>query len=132
MFVRWKERRSADRDRGHAKHGSVTHYAVLVESVRVDGRPRQRFVAHIAGYNEGDSRRAREMQAVYFWRQAEGRLNTLNLATDLRARVEAKLAERMPRPSPEFLAELKRRAAEFNAKIFGGADRVPQMVRDAE
>ncbi len=131
MFVRWKKRRSTDRAFWHAKHGSVTHYAVLVESVRVDGQPRQRFVAHLTSYNEGDNRNA-EMKPVDFWRQAEHRLNGLNLDGDLRARVEAKLAERMPRPAPEFLAELKRRRAKLNAQIFGGADCVPQMVRDAE
>ncbi len=131
MFVRWKKRRSTDRAFWHAKHGSVTYYAVLIESVRVGGQPRQRFVAHLASYNEGDTRRAR-MQHVDFWRQAERRLNELSIADGTRARIEAKLAERVPRPSLEFLAELARQRAEFNAWIFGGADRVPKIVRDAE
>jgi len=56
----------------------------------------------------------------------------LNLAPDVRGQVERKLAERVPRPTPELLAELTRRRAEVNAQIFGGKDRVPKMVSDCE
>jgi len=130
VFVRWKSRKSSYSGRWHWLAERVTHYAVLVESTRVDGKPRQRFVAHLANYHEGG--RVEYYPHVDFWRQVERRLKSLNLAADVRERVERKLAERVPRPTPELLAELSRRTAEFNAQIFGGKDRVPKIVSDCE
>jgi len=128
MFVRWKTRKSTLNGRGRVER--VTHYAVLVESTRVDGKPRQRFIAHIGNYHEGGQ--VGLHPHVDFWRQVEHRLKSLNLAADVRERVERKLAERVPRPTPELLAELSRRRAELNAQIFGGKDRVPKIVSDCE
>lgn len=44
MFVRWKTVKRAN--------GNVMHTAQLVEAVRVEGKPRQKVIAHLGSYTE--------------------------------------------------------------------------------
>ena len=48
MFVRWQSRVRAERnDWALREVGDITWNAILVESVRVDGKPRQNHVAYL-------------------------------------------------------------------------------------
>jgi hypothetical protein len=129
MFVRWKIRKSTDTGgRYFRRRGQATHYAVLVESVRIEGKPRQRFVAHLARIAEG---KQEIHDRADFWRAAISGLDKLGINGPARERAEAKLAEKVRRPTDEETAELRRQHIEFNAQIFGGIERIPKTVLDA-
>jgi hypothetical protein len=74
MFIRWQSRQ-----RRRAKFGrslNDTHWrAVLVESVRVDGKPRQRHIAYLVGFTESAARIA--AQRRFLWGRIEKRLKRL-------------------------------------------------------
>ncbi len=117
MFVRWKSRKSTDGISYHARSNSVTHYAVLVESVRVSGKPQQKFIAHLGNYNEGNRFRSRN-QHIDFWKMIHQRLNELKITGDDRKRIEQKLTERVQQPTEEEIQEAQRQEAAFLARIF--------------
>jgi hypothetical protein len=68
----------------------------LVESVRVDGKPRQRFVAHLAHIDTPLMSEA--LHQGLFWRDVEKRFNELALDEDARGKVRQKLLETVPLP----------------------------------
>ncbi len=90
MFVRWKRRKM----RGKWGRGTYVRYAVLVESVRVEGKPRQRFVAHLAHIPERIAGMA--IHRGLFWRDVNKRLDELQLDGETRARVTSKLLAVVP------------------------------------
>ncbi len=99
MFVRWQRKKRVDRyNWGHLL------CAVLVESHRVDGEPRQRTVAYLGGIRESfiDER---ENEHRAFWRHADKRLDELALDPEARAKVEAAIDSRVRRVTPENQAE---------------------------
>jgi hypothetical protein len=79
----------------------------LVESRRVNGSPRQRFVAHLGtirvwenGEGEvtiGNGGQARQSGIIAFWDRLSRKLDTIAEPYD-RAAVEAMVASRVPRP----------------------------------
>jgi hypothetical protein len=109
VFVRWK-RRPLRRRRETSSPAEQALSAVLVETHRVDGRPRQRVVRYLATIKAG--------QLVYplsverFWQAVDARLAELPLADDQRHVIERKIGEAVPRPDPDVLARTR---AEFEA-----------------
>ena len=98
MYVKWQLR---SRKRGG---GYLLLTAVLVESRRVDGKPRQREVAYLAGIRErfiGE----REDEHDKFWTKVDARLDALGLDTVTRAKIEVIVAKRVPRVTAENRAE---------------------------
>jgi hypothetical protein len=99
MYIRWLVYQS------HAlaswKRNAVGNRltAIVVESVRVDGKPRQRHIASLASIRE------REMDDVrrrcQFWEQVTHKLDRLDnrVSADDRRRIEAALAERVSCPT---------------------------------
>ena len=81
MYVRWQRKKRVDR----YKWGHLL-CAVLVESHRVDGEPRQKTVAYLGGIRESfiDER---ENEHRAFWRHADKRLDELALDPEARAKV---------------------------------------------
>jgi hypothetical protein len=107
MFVRWVEARSISRRR----KGQLNRLrANLVECVRIDGKPRQRFIACIATL--GGERRCGSHPCV-FWDMAGATLEKLNLNPDDRRRIEDALSQRVPRVSDDEMDEWRRGKAEF-------------------
>jgi len=102
MYVRWQRKQRADRD----NLGPLL-CAVLVESRRVDGAPRQRTVAYLGGIREGciESALGRHLN---FWQDVTQRLDQLGdgLAPDQREKVEEALAKRVRRVTDAERAEL--------------------------
>ena len=98
MFVRWQRRGRVRK----AKSPLLT--AVLVESRRVDGKPRQRVIAYLGGIREAHIDE-RERQHRAFWRSVDVHLDALGLDPETRARVEASVESRVRRVTPENQAE---------------------------
>ncbi len=106
MFVRWKRRESTyarERSLTSADERGTTLYAVLVESVRVDGKPRQKFICQLAKVCEKDLNH--QAFPFHFWKKATGKLNTLALDESERKKIEQQLAAKIRRPSDAESAE---------------------------
>ncbi len=101
MFIRWT------RYTTRAKMFYLRNYrqddnrwtAILVESVRVDGKPCQRHVATLASFRDSGSR----YEHLKFWDELTEKLNFLGnrLTPEQRRKIEAKIAEKFPCPSRE-------------------------------
>jgi hypothetical protein len=75
--------------------------AVIVESVRIDGKPRQQHVAWLASITE--SRIEVDHQRRYYWDAVYERRDQLGnrISIDDRRRIEAAVARKVPRLSRE-------------------------------
>ena len=98
MYIQW-QRRSVRRT------GETTLRAVLVQSVRHQGQPRQRCVCYLGAirvrYQQAPAHRQR------FWARVDQRLAPLGLDPATRARLETALAWQVARPTPADLAHLE-------------------------
>jgi hypothetical protein len=108
VFVRWKRRPLQHRHEWSPPDEQAL-YAVLVESARVDGKPRQRVVGYLAAIREGEL--ASALAVERFWRDVDRVLDTLAL-DDKRPSIEGKIAATVPRPDPVVLERTRR---EINA-----------------
>jgi hypothetical protein len=107
MFLRWK-RRTLQRPkyRGISRNGvSVLLSAVLTETVRIDGKPRQRVVKYLGSIQEWRI----EQRAYYilrdFWGPVLSRLDSLDLPKKQRREIEKQIAEVVPKPTKAMLRE---------------------------
>lgn len=119
MFVRWKRRqlrgswgRSWERRTGRKSYALDF---VLVESLRVDGKPRQRFVAHLAHIDEPLMDMA--LQRGLFWQEVNGRLDGLQLDAGTRQRITDKILLVVPLPDEAKLAAEKARLAGLERQV---------------
>jgi hypothetical protein len=97
MFVRWQRRKRRFRAFGGG-HGTDAHWAaILVESVRVDGKPRQQHIGYLGGIT--DSANEITFQRAFFWEQVMQRLDDLanRIRGEDRKRVEEAIAKKVPR-----------------------------------
>jgi len=111
MFVRWQNSETVAKRKQPGKVNRCR--AILVESVRVDGKPKQQYIAFLASFEPDvvaikrdmpEWRQRRQFGAqCRFWRQLNKRLNRLGnrISLDDRHKIEAALAIRVPRPSQE-------------------------------
>ena len=97
------------RYRGRCEIGAHALSAALVESVRVNGSPRQRFVAHLGTVRVWENGRgqvaigrgrASPSDLMSFWRSVAAKLDALNEPFD-REVVESMIGATVPRPSDE-------------------------------
>jgi hypothetical protein len=113
MFVRWQKRERNSRRFPFGSCGTDTHWAaILAESKRVDGKPRQQHIAYLGGINDS----ALELPAHrgYFWQEVTQQLDQLSnrVLKDDRTRIEEAIAEKVPRLTrQEYDAWLVNRAA---------------------
>jgi hypothetical protein len=118
MFVRWQSRKRRRpqfgrfgkqlrggrqwRDRTFAREGTskqdVHWRAILVESVRVKGKPTQRHVAYLAGFTE--SAMVHPSQQCFLWERIEGQLDRLSnrMSREQRRAIEAALIKKIGKP----------------------------------
>lgn len=113
MYVRWKKRQMtrAARGRGPCPIGAHALACVLVECRRVNGRPRQKFVARLGtlqvwenGRGEvaiGTGGRAYPAAIIAFWDRLSRKLDALKVPHD-RDAVEAMISANLPRPDDEM------------------------------
>lgn len=104
MFVRWKQRPLKQAAPWQAKK-TYTMYAVLVESVRVNGAPRQKTICYLGRIQE--HLRERPDAIIRFWKDVEWKLSGLSLAADVRGRIEASLERVIRRATPQEIEEHK-------------------------
>jgi hypothetical protein len=126
MFVRWQHRKKTrpmffGRGRTH-DGGDVRWTAILAESVRIDGKPRQRHIAYLGGYYENDGIGDREE----FWKTVTAHLDRLGLSPAERKKIEADIARKIPRPTKRQLADAERRANKLRATF---ADKIGSKLR---
>jgi len=95
MFVRWQIHRSQALDHWHCKLNDepARFSAVLVETVRVDGRPRQQHIAFLG------STTVNAKDHLGFWCQVTERLDRLSnrLTPQDRKQIVAAIAKRLGR-----------------------------------
>jgi hypothetical protein len=98
MFVRWQKRKLL---RPVFGRGQDVHWsAILVESRRVDGKPRPCHVVYLGGIT--DSAIEIDAQRCHFWDRISARLDALgNRITPAdRNKIEAVIADKVSRPTP--------------------------------
>jgi hypothetical protein len=98
MFVRWQHRTKTRRvvfGRGQA--GDVRWSAILVESIWIDGRPRQRHIANLGSCVEQENT---PVHRAEFWKAVTSRLDRLGnkLTAGDRKKIEAAIARKVRRP----------------------------------
>lgn len=115
MFVRWQY--PCDRKRSMARHyweAKAFRYAVLVESARIDGKPRQRHVAYL-----GDVLHLNDQDVHYrawWWHRMTAKLDQLGnvIPPDQRPRIEAVLAKAV---APVTAAEVTKFDLDYQHKM---------------
>lgn len=98
MFLRAKCRRLVSR---HGVTNRRSFCVQVVASYRKDGKSRQKVVAHLGTVKEQDIHHSglfHTWALEAFWDDATRKLETLNLDPSTRDRLEAALAEKVPRP----------------------------------
>jgi len=115
MFVRWKRRKL--KKRGPDWQVGYALSAVLVQSERVDGKVRQRFVKHLGSIKDWGL--TWQGPRLGFWETAEKALDELDLDPATRQRIEAKLAETVKPFTPEDLARIKKEAEAWRQMMRG-------------
>lgn len=93
MFIKWqtRNRRTSTKTLGHLLTCS------LVESCRVEGKPRHRVVAYLGGIRDAMHTNHR----IAFWQNVRHRLDQLDLDPDTRAKIETDIATRVPYTSED-------------------------------
>ena len=98
------------------RRGSVTLTAVLLESRRIDGQPRQKYVARLGKlcvwanqdpgeYTRVDGGFAHSGAVIQFWHSLTDRLDGLDLR-EQRQSIESQIASRIPQPTDEMLEQM--------------------------
>jgi hypothetical protein len=93
LFVRWQTYRSQAKDRSQRARNNkqARMRAILVESVRIDGQPRQQHVAFLGSTSIDGSDRPR------FWRSVTTKLNSMRrLSPQDRKDIAASIAKKVP------------------------------------
>jgi hypothetical protein len=111
MFVRWQSRQRNRAVFGPYGKGDVRWRVVLVESARVNGKPRQRHICYLGSVTESAIKLL--IQRCHFWDKVGERLDRLGnqITTADRDRIEAVISEKVPRPSPAEYKDAARDAA---------------------
>lgn len=113
MFVRWKKRPATKTRLRHVRRadglwdvrrittatGAVNSYAYLIQSVRTDGKPRQKTVAYLGCFSTicPDS----WYRQSHFWKTAEDAIARLGLDPEVAASIRAELTKIVPVPFEE-------------------------------
>jgi hypothetical protein len=122
MFICWQSRKRGIYfsywGRKEDPHSDVHWNAALIESVRVNGKPRQKHIANLCSFTEHQIKHP--AQQLYTWEHAIKALDGLGkrITPEQRRQVEAALAERLGRSKPtnrEIAAQHKAAAAGLKA-----------------
>jgi hypothetical protein len=119
MFVRWQSRSRRHSEYGDDWHTADIHWrAILVEAVRVDGKPTQRHIAYLGGVTE--SALAIPFQQRYFWENVEWVLDRLKLKPEERRKIVTAVAKKVgPPPTPRQRKQLDREIAAIRGDLKG-------------
>ncbi len=114
MYVIWR-RRKRDNYAGWNKIGDVRLTPVIVQSRRVDGKPKQEHIACLPSIIET---RINNKSAVWFWTAVEEKLTRLTnrIPHEDMAKIRAALDKMVPQPDPEFAKKHKDESDAFFAQ----------------
>jgi hypothetical protein len=137
IIVRWQSRKHTVRSSHLGGPDDIHWRADLVESVRIDGKPRQKYVAYLVGFTEQQTRdkrtgKIREAQQFFIWERALERLDQLDqqfffvLHLNARKRIEDALAKRIGMPAPT-----REELAAFHVKNSAELDELVAAMRTA-
>ena len=113
MFVRWQEYKSRAKSRRlrafSKRHGQHRLRAILVETVRIDGKPHQRYLAYLGSVQAGRRDRPR------FWCDVTRKLDQCRLSREERNRIKSAIAKKIGGkvPTKAALKKFERRRAEL-------------------
>ena len=97
MFIRWN-RRKRTKAGWRKKEGDYLS-AVLVESCRIDGKPRQKSIKHLGSI--GEERLNNVYDRRLFWEKAEKSMDSLPLSPDIKLKLTASLERVVSKPTEE-------------------------------
>ena len=101
MFVRWQTRGS--------QRWGVYHRAILVESLRVEGEPRQKHIAYLGSFYVDRPGAPRGWDRPRFWHDVRQRLAELGLPQGERRRIVDAIAKHVgAQPTKAEYAKFKR------------------------
>ena len=113
MFVRWQEYKSRAKSRRlrvfRKKHGQHRLRAMLVETVRIDGKPHQRYLAYLGSVQADRRDRPR------FWYDVTRKLDQRRLSREERNRIKSAIAKKIGGkvPTKAALKKFERRRAKL-------------------
>jgi len=99
MFIRWQSRQRRRAKFGGSADQTDTHWrAILVESARIDGKPRQQHIAYLAGFTESAARIATQRRLL--WKAIQKRLKRLGkrISAKDRKAIMSALIEKLGKP----------------------------------
>jgi hypothetical protein len=106
MFARWKKRTTVQRRKRWAPPSRTTWYAVLVQSQRIHGTPRQKIVRLLASIQEENLQHPAHRRQ--FWQHVDRHLAELDLDATTRQHIAEKLCLTVPRPTAAELEQGER------------------------
>jgi hypothetical protein len=113
MYIRWQSRKRKSQF-GSYRDLEMAWRAILVESVRVDGKPKQRHIGYLVGFTE--SAIAIPAQQRFVWDRIEVRLARIGnrISAEDRETIIASITEKIgPPPTREQREELDRQREAF-------------------
>lgn len=108
MYIRWQKRKRRTEWNYGGGGGDVHHCAILVESVRVNGKSTQRHIAYLVGFT--DSQAKVLAQRCHCWNKIRTVLDRVGDAISRkdRQRIEGEIEAKLPRPNKKEYAQFKR------------------------
>jgi hypothetical protein len=113
MYVRWQSRKRRRAAYGSGSGPDVHWSAILVEALRVKGKPVQQYIAYLGGITE--SAIAIVHQRCWFWEHVGECLDRLRnrISAADRQQIEQVVAKRVPRPTKAQYAKCVRDRARW-------------------
>jgi hypothetical protein len=112
MFVRWKRR---ERTRQRKGTGEWVKQAVLVQSVRTQDGPRQKYVTYLGSVREGHE--DLHWNRLAFWTAVGRNLDRVGVAGALRKRIVTELESVVKKPDAASRAAAQRELAKLESVI---------------
>ncbi len=111
MYVRWQHRRRRHSPFGGWDEADVHWSAIVVENVRVNGRPKQQHIAYVAGFTESAIKIP--AQRCHIWDRISETLDQLanRINADERKKIEVAIAIVVPRPTAAEYKDIARKGA---------------------
>ncbi len=97
MYVRWKRRTLQPSSHNTTRETVIVEDAVLVDCVRMDGKPTQRHICHLGSITIWPTALG-VLDRDRFWGRAKSRLAELDVSAKDSVAIEAALAKKVPHP----------------------------------
>jgi len=118
MFIRWKHRQC--KQWHYSEEPDITHSAYLVQSVRIEGNPRQKVIAFLGSYRQKMLERSHlnRMVRASFWKWCEIRLKQVELSQEEYQAFCDQMARQIPPLSDKESLEHEQQEQERRANAY--------------